>query len=102
MKHNHIDPDDAVKIHEDIDSQRSIGVHWGTFARANEVRTVFSSDEIEIKILTPFGGAGVIAALPGASSQTEGMPRKAGNIERQILHDETRRDSSDQGTALQC
>ncbi|KAG1714136.1 N-acyl-phosphatidylethanolamine-hydrolyzing phospholipase D [Nymphon striatum] len=36
MKYNHIDPDDAVKIHEDIKSLRSVGVHWGTFALANE------------------------------------------------------------------
>jgi L-ascorbate metabolism protein UlaG (beta-lactamase superfamily) len=31
MKMQHIDEDEAVRIHLDVKSRRSIGVHWGTF-----------------------------------------------------------------------
>ena len=36
MESQHIDPEQAVKIHIDIKSKKSVGVHWGTFALANE------------------------------------------------------------------
>ncbi|MGM9491128.1 MBL fold metallo-hydrolase [Ideonella sp. YS5] len=31
MKMQHVDEDEAVRIHLDVKSRRSIGVHWGTF-----------------------------------------------------------------------
>ena len=31
MKWFHIDPDEAVCIHQDINSARSLAIHWGTF-----------------------------------------------------------------------
>jgi N-acyl-phosphatidylethanolamine-hydrolysing phospholipase D len=37
MKPVHINPEEAVKIHQDVKSQRSIGIHWGTFAMTDEV-----------------------------------------------------------------
>ena len=37
MEPQHVDPEQAVKIHMDIKSKKSIGVHWGTFSLANEV-----------------------------------------------------------------
>ncbi|KAJ2766108.1 hypothetical protein IWQ56_003843 [Coemansia nantahalensis] len=36
MCHQHIDPDDAVRIHQDIGAVSSIGVHWGTFMMSDE------------------------------------------------------------------
>jgi len=36
MKDSHCDPFEAVKIHHDIRSKRSVAVHWGTFPLANE------------------------------------------------------------------
>eukprot|EP00871_Galdieria_phlegrea_P000670 jgi/Galph1/1603/GphlegSOOS_G288.1 len=36
MSPQHIDPVEAVKIHEDIQSQFSIGIHWGTFILTKE------------------------------------------------------------------
>lgn len=36
MKYQHVDPEDAVRIHIDIQTKRSVGIHWGTFALANE------------------------------------------------------------------
>ena len=31
------DPEQAVQIHMDVKSQKSIAIHWGTFALASEV-----------------------------------------------------------------
>lgn len=37
MAMSHVDPEEAVQIHLDVESKKSIAVHWGTFALANEV-----------------------------------------------------------------
>lgn len=37
MKHQHVNPEEAVQIHQDIRSKFSIAVHWGTFSMSNEV-----------------------------------------------------------------
>ncbi|CAG2114706.1 unnamed protein product [Medioppia subpectinata] len=36
MTPEHIDPEEAVQIHEDIRSKASVGIHWGTFVMAHE------------------------------------------------------------------
>lgn len=36
MKKQHVDPEEAVKIHKDLESKLSIGVHWGTFRLSDE------------------------------------------------------------------
>ncbi|CAE80638.1 hypothetical metallo hydrolase [Bdellovibrio bacteriovorus HD100] len=36
MGQQHVDPDGAVKIHKDLHSRLSIGVHWGTFRLSDE------------------------------------------------------------------
>lgn len=36
MQQQHVDPAEAVQIHSDLRSKRSIGVHWGTFALTDE------------------------------------------------------------------
>ncbi|KAG8439958.1 hypothetical protein GDO86_005937 [Hymenochirus boettgeri] len=41
MKYQHVDPEEAVRIHADVHAKKSIGIHWGTFALANEVCSVF-------------------------------------------------------------
>ena len=37
MAPQHIDPEEAVKIHMDVKSKKSLAVHWGTFPLADEV-----------------------------------------------------------------
>ncbi len=32
----HVDPEQAVQIHMDVKSSKSIAIHWGTFALAQE------------------------------------------------------------------
>ncbi|XP_055045791.2 N-acyl-phosphatidylethanolamine-hydrolyzing phospholipase D isoform X2 [Misgurnus anguillicaudatus] len=36
MKSQHVDPEEAVKIHIDIKARNSLAIHWGTFALAYE------------------------------------------------------------------
>ncbi|MFT6558850.1 MBL fold metallo-hydrolase [Sneathiella sp.] len=36
MKGSHVDPEEAVLIHQDIKSEQSIGIHWGTFVLTSE------------------------------------------------------------------
>ncbi|HKI45695.1 MAG TPA: MBL fold metallo-hydrolase [Balneolales bacterium] len=36
MKAVHVNPEEAVKIHQDVRSQFSIGMHWGTFKLTDE------------------------------------------------------------------
>ncbi|WDZ97741.1 MBL fold metallo-hydrolase [Herbaspirillum sp. WKF16] len=36
MQNQHVDPAQAVQIHEDVRAKRSIGIHWGTFELADE------------------------------------------------------------------
>lgn len=36
MKYQHVDPEEAVKIHMDVQSRCTVAIHWGTFSLANE------------------------------------------------------------------
>jgi N-acyl-phosphatidylethanolamine-hydrolysing phospholipase D len=36
MEPQHVDPEQAVQIHIDVKSKKSVGCHWGTFSLANE------------------------------------------------------------------
>ena len=36
MESQHVNPSEAVQIHLDVQSNRSIGVHWGTWALTSE------------------------------------------------------------------
>ena len=36
MLPQHVDQQQAVQVHRDMRSQRSVGIHWGTFELASE------------------------------------------------------------------
>jgi L-ascorbate metabolism protein UlaG (beta-lactamase superfamily) len=36
MKNHHMNPEEAVKVHKDIGSRKSIAIHWGTFMLTDE------------------------------------------------------------------
>ena len=36
LKEQHVDPEQAIQIHKDIQAKRSIGMHWGTFQLSAE------------------------------------------------------------------
>lgn len=36
MKPVHMDPQDAIRAHQDLDSRRSLGIHWGTWQLTDE------------------------------------------------------------------
>ena len=36
MKYSHVHPGEAVEIHKDIGSKKSLGIHWGTFKMTTE------------------------------------------------------------------
>lgn len=37
MRGQHVDPEQAVQIHLDLQAKQSVAIHWGTFALAYEV-----------------------------------------------------------------
>ncbi|MDX1637201.1 MAG: MBL fold metallo-hydrolase [Balneolaceae bacterium] len=79
MRPIHVDPDEAVKIHRDINARQSIGMHFGTFPLADEgmkephrdlarARQKYGVGEPEF--LAPEEGATYRIALSGSRAAT--------------------------------
>jgi len=56
MKSSHIDPEEAVQVHLDLESSYSVGMHWGTFPLTDE-----PMDEPPKKLAVALKAAGVKA-----------------------------------------
>ena len=41
LKFQHVNPDEAVQIHQDVRSKKSFAMHWGTFDLSVEVGSYF-------------------------------------------------------------
>ena len=56
MQGQHVDPEEAVQIHQDLQAKQSVAIHWGTFALAYEVgvfvQYVCSSKYVVIWLMT--------------------------------------------------
>ena len=74
MRSQHVDPDEAVRIHIDIAATRSIGIHWGTFPLTDE-----SLDEPPKALAraAQARGLGADAFMVSAIGQTRRFPRRA-------------------------
>ena len=51
MKFMHVDPDDAIKIHYDIKSKMSFGIHWATFKMATLGWLIYRFSNIYFRFL---------------------------------------------------
>lgn len=52
MSPQHVDPEEALKIHLEIKSKQSYAIHWGTFPMANEVQNSYNLKNISnLKII---------------------------------------------------
>lgn len=61
MKYQHVDPEEAVRIHIDVQTKKSMAIHWGTFALANEVSLIaikitvcLTNDRIQASLFPSF------------------------------------------------
>ena len=52
MRPQHVEPEESVQIHLDVRSEKSIGIHWGTFKLTHEVYLINFDIFSNCKILT--------------------------------------------------
>lgn len=66
MRHEHLDPDDSVQAHADVEASRSFGVHWGTFQLGDEEPFEAATDlaaAVQSRGVTGFGLVAIGAAI---------------------------------------
>ena len=75
MAQQHVNPAEALRIHQDIGAQRSLGIHWGTFELTDE-----ALDEPPQALARARQAAGVpeTSFFVMAIGQTRQLPRRGG------------------------
>lgn len=64
MKAAHMDPAEAVRVHQEVGARRSVGMHWGTFQLTDEGR------EQPVEALATARGTAAFDVLPFGGSLT--------------------------------
>ena len=75
MRHEHTDPDDAVRAFQDLGARRAFGVHWGTFQLGDEepFQAALDLDEaVRRRAVAGFGLMAVGAVLNVDRPQRDG------------------------------
>ena len=49
----HVGPEEALKIHQDINARQSFGVHWGTFLLADDLLTEAMTESDRLRSADP-------------------------------------------------
>ena len=86
MKEQHVNPSEALQIHQDLRAKRSVGVHWGTFSLTDEPLDQPPKD-LAAALRERDGAAGRLAQLVApdaftvmAIGQTRVLPERAAQI----------------------
>jgi N-acyl-phosphatidylethanolamine-hydrolysing phospholipase D len=81
MQCQHVDPEEAFKIHEEVKAFNSIGIHWGTFNMSSEyymeprMKIQEYQEAADKKASRQVGQFGFFTLNPGESRDVNGWPR---------------------------
>ena len=73
MRTHHINPEEAVQVHHDLQAKRSVGVHWGTFALSDEALDQPPKDLLAARNAKGLTGADFTVLKIG---ETRSVPRR--------------------------
>jgi L-ascorbate metabolism protein UlaG (beta-lactamase superfamily) len=65
MAAQHVDPQDAVRVFQDLGARRALGIHWGTFQLTDEGRDAPREELAEALVHAGISAEKFIAAEPG-------------------------------------
>lgn len=69
MRSKHLNPQEAVKVHQDVKAKQSLAIHWGTFILTDE-----AMDEPPVKLRQALGESGLPAGSFRVLRHGEMMP----------------------------
>ena len=75
MRSQHVDPAEAVQIHQDLNAKRSVGIHWGTFQLTDEA---LDQPPIDLAAARQAQGVADDGFFVMAVGETRRLPRRTG------------------------